>query len=58
MGTFCRLRDVDLPTGERLAPLNAAMMRFLDETLGTGFGRVDVPPDLREPQREGAHLGL
>jgi hypothetical protein len=47
MGTFCRLRDVDLPTGERLAPLNAAMMRFLDETLGTGFGPVDVPPDLR-----------
>lgn len=51
VGTFCRLRDVELPAGERLAPLNAAMMRFLDERLGTGFGPVDVPPDLRERVR-------
>ncbi|RYU11834.1 hypothetical protein [Nocardioides iriomotensis] len=47
VGTFCMLRDLDLAPGERLGPLNAALMAFLDAELGTGFGPVDVPPDLR-----------
>lgn len=32
---------------ERVAPLNAALLRFLDAELGTGFGPVEVAPDVR-----------
>jgi hypothetical protein len=54
VGTFCMLRDLDLPPGERLGPLNAALMAFLDAELDTGFGPVQVPPDLRPARRVGA----
>jgi hypothetical protein len=47
VGTFCMLRDLDLAPGERLGPLNAALMAFLDAELDTGFGPVGVPPDVR-----------
>ena len=46
-GTFCRLVSDLLGPGERVGDLNAAMMRFLDAELGTGFGPVQVPPDVR-----------
>lgn len=47
VGTFCMLRDLEVAPGTRLGPLNAALMRFLDAELDTGFGPVEVPPDLR-----------
>ncbi len=47
VGTFCRLTGDVLGRGDRVAPLNAALLRFLDAELGTGFGPVDVAPDVR-----------
>lgn len=47
VGTFCRLTGDLLGTGERVAPLNAALLRFLDAELGTGCGPVEVAPDVR-----------
>jgi hypothetical protein len=45
------LRKVDpcaaLRTGERLAPLDAALYAFLDEAYGTGFGQVVPAPSVR-----------
>jgi hypothetical protein len=47
-GTYCR---VNLPAGaldgHRVADVNTALMRFLDTELGTGFGEVSTPPDVR-----------
>jgi hypothetical protein len=46
-GTYVRLM-VDQPVpGQRVAELNAALMRFLDAELGTSFGDVVPAPDLR-----------
>jgi len=36
-----------LRTGTRLAPVNAALLAFLDRTYGTGFGPLQPAPDLR-----------
>jgi hypothetical protein len=47
VGTFCRLTGDLLGTGDRVGPLNAALLRFLDAELGTGFGPVEVAPDVR-----------
>jgi hypothetical protein len=47
VGAFCRLKDDLLSPGERLGPLNAALLRFLDDELGTGFGPVEAAPDVR-----------
>jgi hypothetical protein len=47
VGAFCRLKDDVLAPGERLGPLNAAMLRFLDAELDTGFGPVEAAPDVR-----------
>ena len=47
VGAFCRLMDDVLSPGHRLGHLNAALFRFLDDELGTGFGPVEVAPDLR-----------
>jgi hypothetical protein len=47
VGVFCRLTGDVLSPGDRLGPLNAALFRLLDEELGTGFGPVEVAPDLR-----------
>ena len=47
-GTYCRLVTPSDPVpGARVADLNVALMRFLDEELGTGFGRVQAAPDVR-----------
>ena len=47
VGAFCRLMGDVLSPGDRVGPLNAGLFRFLDDELGTGFGPVEVPPDLR-----------
>lgn len=48
IGAFARIKTGDaLQVGDRVGPLNAAMMRFLDEELGAGFGQVAPPPDVR-----------
>jgi hypothetical protein len=36
-----------LAAGERIGPLNAGLMRFLDEELGAGFGPVEPALDVR-----------
>lgn len=47
-GTFSKLSLEDtLAVGDRIAPLNAALMRFLDKEFGTAFGMVEAAPDLR-----------
>ena len=47
-GTYARLmtpsHGVD---GIRAADLNVALLRFLDRELGTDFGEVLAPPDVR-----------
>ncbi len=45
-GTFAKI-TAPLAVGERIGPLNAAMMRFLDEELGACFGPVEPPADVR-----------
>ena len=48
-GTFARLvTPPDGATRPRVAELNVALMRFLDRELGTGFGDLQAPPDVRE----------
>jgi hypothetical protein len=45
-GTFAKVDlTSDFAAGERVAPLNAALMRFLDRELGTGFGPVTAPEE-------------
>jgi hypothetical protein len=44
-GTYCKLTTTAAPVpGQRAAELNAALMRFLDAELGTGFGEVRAAP--------------
>lgn len=51
MGTFAKLDVPHVPdVGARVGPLNAAMMRFLDEEFGTGIGPVAPAPDVRRSQ--------
>ncbi len=47
-GTFAKI-DADglLGAGERVGPLNAAMMRLLDAELDAGIGPVEAAPDVR-----------
>ena len=45
-GTFAKI-TAPLAVGERIGPLNAAMMRFLDEELGAGLGPVEPAADVR-----------
>lgn len=49
MGAFAKLsiRGDALAAGERIGPLNAGLMRFLDEELGAGFGPVEPALDVR-----------
>lgn len=53
-GAFAMLMvpDEEVAVGDRIGPANAAMMRFLDEELGTGFGTVEPAPDVRRSDRE------
>jgi len=47
-GFFARLEPCRLlQPGDRLGPLNAALMAFLDEEYGTGFGPLTPAPSLR-----------
>jgi hypothetical protein len=47
-GLFALLRNSSvLRPGQRLAPLNVGLMRFLDAAYGTGFGDVQPAPDRR-----------
>ena len=48
VGTFARLHPCRvLRPGDRIGPLNAALMRFLDDEIGTRFGPLEAPPDVR-----------
>jgi hypothetical protein len=49
VGCFVRLSGDLVSAGERVAPLNAALLRFLDAEFDTGFGEVTPAPDLRSP---------
>ncbi len=47
-GFFAKIEPCSaLTPGDRLAPLNAAMMSFLDREYDAGFGVVEAAPDLR-----------
>jgi hypothetical protein len=47
-GFFAKLQPcTELRPGRRLAPLNVALMDFLDREYGTGFGPLTAPPDVR-----------
>ena len=47
-GTFAKIDTGSvLRKGDRLAPLNVALMRFLDAELGCDFGPVEAAPDVR-----------
>ena len=48
MGTFAKIDTrYALAVGDRVGPLNAGLMDFLDAELGAGFGRVEPAPDVR-----------
>lgn len=48
MGFYARIAPcTGLRHGERIGPLNVALMRFLDEEIGSGFGEVEAAPDVR-----------
>lgn len=48
MGFYARIAPcTGLPPGERIGPLNVALMRFLDEEIGSDFGEVEAAPDVR-----------
>jgi hypothetical protein len=52
MGAYAKIDTRDaLAVGDRIGPLNAALMRFLDEELGAGFGPVEPAPDVRGSHR-------
>jgi hypothetical protein len=47
-GFFTKIEPCDtLAPGDRLAPLSAALLAFLDRGYDAGFGPVEVAPDLR-----------
>lgn len=47
-GAFARTDAAGaLQVGDRVGPVNAAMMRLLDERFEAGFGPVEPPPDVR-----------
>lgn len=47
-GLFAKVEPcVALVPGQRLAPVNAALLDFVDRTYGTGLGPVGVAPDVR-----------
>jgi len=49
VGSYAKVNGDLLHRGDRLATLNAALLRFLDAELDAGFGEVEIPPDLRTP---------
>ncbi len=49
-GTFVRMEvDGVLVAGDRVGPLNAALVRLLDDQLDAGFGPVEAAPSVRAP---------
>jgi len=47
-GFFAKLQPcTELRRGSRLAPLNVALMDFLDREYGVGFGALTAAPDVR-----------
>ena len=46
-GTYCRLNPPPELPNVRVAELNVALLRFLDQELDTGFGDVTAAPDVR-----------
>ena len=47
-GFFSRISPcAALAPGDRLAPLNAALLAYLDREYDAGFGPVEAAPDLR-----------
>ena len=47
-GTFAKIDSGSvLRKGDRLAPLNVALMQFLDAEFGSDFGPVETAPDVR-----------
>jgi hypothetical protein len=46
-GTYTRLSLPAVRPGQRVGDLNAALMRFLDVELGSTYGDVVAPPDVR-----------
>lgn len=47
-GTFAKIEAASvLRKGDRLAPLNVALMQFLDAEFGSDFGAVEAAPDVR-----------
>jgi hypothetical protein len=47
-GTYCRVNPPPgALDGRRVADVNVALLRFLDAELGTSFGEVSAPPDVR-----------
>lgn len=52
-GVFAKVEaDGVLRPGDRIGPLNAALVRFLDSELDVGFGPVEAAPSVR---RRGSH---
>lgn len=52
-GLFARIdADEILGSGERVGPLNAALVRFLDAELDAGFGPVEAAPSVRGPESD------
>jgi hypothetical protein len=48
VGAFAKVDILDgTPLPGRVGPLNAALVRFLDEELDAGFGPVEPAPDVR-----------
>jgi hypothetical protein len=47
-GTYCRVNSPPgMLDGHRVGDVNVALMRFLDAEVGTDFGEVTSPPDVR-----------
>jgi hypothetical protein len=47
-GMFARVEPcAAVVPGQRLAPVNAALLRFLDASYGTSFGPMEPAPDVR-----------
>jgi len=53
-GFFAKINPCSsLRPGDRVAPLNAALMDFLDREYGAGLGPVTAPPDVRRGRAPG-----
>jgi hypothetical protein len=44
-----------LVVGDRLGPVNAALMHFLDDEYDAGFGEVEAAPNIRGTKLQSGH---